>query len=128
MSFDCNNETQSRPSLNTPCEDSSPSAVVETLHSLINACSGPPANENSFGEIETSIADRQELRNEQEFHIPLLPYSPKEAQVIKVHHSPICKDMVSYFQDEGSLKSSIVFEIIDDCGKPKKRCWGWCGL
>ena len=65
-------------------EDSSLSTVVETLHSVIIACSGLPANENSSGEIGTLITDQQEFRNKQEYHISQPPSSPKKAQVIKV--------------------------------------------
>lgn len=94
--------------------------LFETLHSVINACNSPSDNENSTGETVTLIADQQELRNEQGFLNSHPPSSPKEVQVIKVHRSRICKDMVTYFQDENILTSSIVFEIIDDRGKPEK--------
>ncbi|XP_028390701.1 uncharacterized protein LOC114515611 [Dendronephthya gigantea] len=118
VSFDGNNETQ--PNLDTPFDDSSPSAIGETLQSVINSCSSPPDNENFPGDIETLIANQHESQNEQEFHTAHPPSSPKEVQVVKVHRSRICKDMVSYFQDESILTSSIVFEIIDDRGIPEK--------
>ncbi len=49
-----------------------------------------------------------------------LGVGPKELQVIKIHRSRVCKDMLHYFQDETITTHSIVFEIIDDRGKPEK--------
>ncbi len=62
----------------------------------------------------------EEPGNQQEFDTSHPPSSPKEVQVIKIHRSRVCKDMLHYFQDETITTRSIVFEIIDDRGKPEK--------
>ena len=64
--------------------------------------------------------EQQELGHQQEFHTSHPPSSPKEVQVVRVHRSCVCSDMVKYFQDEKITTQSMVFEIIDDRGKPEK--------
>ena len=85
------------------------STIIDTLY---------PDNEITSSEAATSIAEQHE--NQQEAHSSHPPSSPDDVQVIKVHRSRVCKDMISHFQDEKLTTRPIVFEIIDDRGKPEK--------
>ena len=46
-------------------------------------------------------------------------------QVIQVHRSSLCKDMSRQLEDESVTNNPTAFEIIDDQGKRKQKCWKW---
>ena len=66
----------------------------------------------------TPAAEEQE--NQQEINSSHTQSSSEEVRVIKVHRCRVCKDLISHFQDKDVAADSIVFEIIDDRGKPEK--------
>ena len=76
------------------------------------------SNENLNHAAITPAAEEQE--NQQEINSSQAQSSSEEVRVIKVHRSRVCKDLISHFQDKDVAADSIVFEIIDDRGKPEK--------
>ena len=106
--LDSLNETQDQSNAVSTVENSSPSTVIETLGPHSNN-SYNVSSENFNSEATTVTVEQQELGHQQESHTSHPPSSPKEVQVIRVHRSRVCSDMVKYFQDEKITTQSMVF-------------------